>query len=309
MSSPQQTFVRAIEVWRPDGELLHRDSGAYGQLEEFERASVELTLRKGQGLPGAAWSTMRPEIWHELGPRFLRAKTAQTVGIGAAAALPFFQGSQLVAVVAFYCAGARENGGCIEAWELSPEGTLEHADGYYGYLREFESVSRGLTFSSGVGLPGRVLKDGIPHIIDDLGQSNSFLRARAAREHGVESGLGIPLYCGGEVAHVALFLSASATPLSRAFEVWMPEGHSHLVRRSAFYAPELADFGKARESLLLGPADGLAGRAWVTRFPVAASTEVADDQLETAREAGIRLLLAMPIDDGTRVRAVVQLFV
>ena len=309
MSSLQKTFVRAIEVWRPDGELLQRDSGAYGKLVDFERASVELTLRKGQGLPGAAFSTMRPEIWHELGTRFLRAAPAQTGGIGAAVALPFFRGSQLFAVVAFYCGNADESGGCIEVWEPNQEGSLEHADGYYGRLHEFERVSRALTFGSGVGLPGMVLKQGLPRIIDDLGKSSSFVRARAAREHGVESGLGIPLYCGGTIAHVALFLSATASPLARAFEVWMPEGQDCLVRGSAFYAPELAGFGQARSALRLSPSAGLAGQAWATGIPVASSTAAGGRRLEAAREAGIDLALAMPIDDGQEIRAVVTLFV
>src|SRR5262245_8247184 len=100
---PEPSFIRAIEVWRPDGDLLQRDSGAYGSLAAFEQASVQLVLRKGQGLPGAAWQSMRPEVWQELGARFVRADSAKSVGIGAAVAIPLFHGSEMVAVVAFYC--------------------------------------------------------------------------------------------------------------------------------------------------------------------------------------------------------------
>ena len=48
MADEVRCFVRAIEVWRPDGDLLQRDSGAYGSLAAFESASIELTLKKGQ---------------------------------------------------------------------------------------------------------------------------------------------------------------------------------------------------------------------------------------------------------------------
>ncbi|MEY4515235.1 MAG: hypothetical protein RLZZ450_7357, partial [Pseudomonadota bacterium] len=132
MSDSLPSFVRAIEVWTPDGDLLQRDSGAYGRLSAFEHASIELVLKKGQGLPGATWTTMRPEVWHELGPRFLRADPARISGIGAAVAIPFFRGSEVVAVVAFYCAGREQSSGCIEVWESNGKGELEHADGYYG---------------------------------------------------------------------------------------------------------------------------------------------------------------------------------
>src|ERR1700712_5641718 len=133
MADKLQSFVRAIEVWRPDGDLLQRDSGAYGQLAAFEDASVLLVLKRGQGLPGAVWNTMRPEVWHDLGAStgFLRKDPAKLGGIGAAVAIPFFHGSELVAVVAFYCGSADQSEGCIEVWESNGKGELEHADGYY----------------------------------------------------------------------------------------------------------------------------------------------------------------------------------
>lgn len=310
MGDKKQSFVRAVEVWRPDGDLLQRDSGAYGQLSDFEEASVELTLRKGQGLPGAAWSTMRPEVWHELGARFVRSAPARTAGIGAAVALPFFHGNELVAVVAFYCGGPDHSAGCIEVWEHNGTGELEHADGYYGNLTAFEEVSRQIKFRRGVGLPGLVFQHGTPQIIDDLKKSNSFLRAAAARDSDVESGLGIPLYCGDVVTHAILFLSAASTPLARAFEVWAPDDDGRLRREQAFCSPELEAFGVARAALSFGSGEDLAGRVLASSLPFAVSTETrAYPQLNSARDAGIDLALALPIDDGRRVRAVVLMFI
>lgn len=309
MADELRSFVRAIEVWRPDGDLLQRDSGAYGGLAEFEQASIELTLRKGQGLPGAAWSTMRPEIWHELGARFVRSETASAVGIGAAVAIPFFRWSELVAIVAFYCGNRTQSDGCIEVWEPNGKGELEHADGYYGGLEAFEKVSRQMKFSRGVGLPGLVFQFGMPRLIDDLKKSNSFLRAAAARESNVSSGLGLPLYCGDGISQIILFLSAESTPLARGFEIWVPNAQGRLAREQALYAPELAAFGAARANLTFGRDEDLPGRVFASALPFAVSTETrAFPQLNAAREAGIELAVALPIEDARRFRAVVVMF-
>jgi hypothetical protein len=309
MADKLQSFVRAIEVWRPDGDLLQRDSGAYGALSAFENASIELTLRKGQGLPGATWSTMRPEVWHDLGPNFVRTGAAREVGIGAAVAIPFFRQSELVAIVAFYCGHRDQSEGCIEVWESNGKGELEHADGYYGGLAKFEEVSRQLKFSRGVGLPGQVFQHGVPKIIDDTKKSNSFIRAAAARESGVESGLGLPIYCGDVIAHVILFLSAESTPLARAFEIWVPDSSGRLVLQQAFYAPDLGGFGSARADLVVAPGEDLPGRVFATGLPFAVSTQTrAYPQLNAARSEGIELALAMPIHDGRALRAVVVMF-
>jgi len=309
MADSLPSFVRAIEVWTPDGDLLQRDSGAYGKLADFENASIELVLKKGQGLPGATWATMRPEVWHELGPRFLRSDPARSSGIGAAVAIPFFRGSEVVAVVAFYCAGREDSGGCIEVWESNGKGELEHADGYYGKLAEFERVSRQCTFPRGVGLPGLVFQHGVPQIIDDLKKSNSFLRAAAARESGVASGLGLPIYCGDSIAHVILLLSADATPLARAFEIWLPDANGVLRRGQAFYSPELDAFSAARRDLSFAAGEDLAGRVYETALPFAVSTQTrAYGQFDLAREAGIEIALGLPIADGHEIRAVVLMF-
>lgn len=309
MADKLQSFVRAIEVWRPDGDLLQRDSGAYGQLKAFEHASVELVLKKGQGLPGAAWSTMRPEVWHELGPTFLRTDPARVGGIGAAVAIPFFHGSELVSIVAFYCGSRDQSEGCIEVWESNGKGELEHADGYYGKLRRFEEVSRQCRFSRGQGLPGLVFQHGLPQIIDDLKKSNSFMRAAAARESGVASGLGFPVYSGDVIAQVILLLSADATPLARAFEIWLPDEAGRMHRGQAFYAPGLETFAEARRDLTFGPGEDLVGRVLDNALPFAVSTQTrAYGQFDLVREAGIDLALAFPIDDGRGMRAVVVMF-
>src|SRR4051794_13957886 len=155
MTEKLPSFVRAVEVWIPDGDLLQLHSGSYGHLAQFERASADLVLRKGQGLPGAAWESGHAEVWQQLGPAFMRTEPAKEAGLEAAVALPIFRGHEMSAVVVFFCGTRSQTGGCIEVWEPNAGGDeLAHLDGYYGGLRRFEEQSRHLRFKRGQGLPG-----------------------------------------------------------------------------------------------------------------------------------------------------------
>lgn len=312
MGDDQRAFVQAVEVWVPDGNLLQRKSWAYGALSGFAEASADLTLQKGQGLPGAAYRSMRPEVWHELGTGFVRAQSARVSGLDAAVALPWFRGNTLDAVVVFFCGSREETGGCIEVWEPNEQQLLVHMDGYYGRLAAFEDVSRVMRFPLGHGLPGAVWEHGLPHIDDDLRGSTSFMRAAAARECGVQSGLGIPLFCGGRVDHVVTFLSAESTPLARAFEIWIPDQLGRLQRKESFYSqdlPELEAHGRAPN---LGPGEAIAagvldaGVPWAIDFATPARSFA---RSSAARALGLSFAVGLPVHDGDRLRAVVVMFV
>ncbi|MFT3925688.1 MAG: hypothetical protein QM778_24315 [Myxococcales bacterium] len=310
MTEKLPSFVRAVEVWIPDGDLLQLRSGAYGHLAQFEQASVELVLRKGQGLPGAAWESGRAEVWQQLGPPFVRTEPAREAGLEAAVALPIYRGHEMAAVVVFFCGARAQTGGCIEVWEPDDEGELAHIDGYYGGLRLFEEQSRHLKFKRGQGLPGAVMQRGSPCIVDDLRNSETFVRAHAARESGVESGLGIPLFCGSELAQVVLFLSAESTPLARAFEVWLPTSNGQLECSQAYYSAGLGNFGRGACEPV-GSGQDLAGKVYESGLPMALDPSRSPSFLRRgeASAAGLDLGIGLPIHDGERVRAVVLLFV
>jgi hypothetical protein len=311
MSDNQPAFVQAVEVWVPDGNLLQRKSWAYGALSSFAEASADLTLQKGQGLPGAAYRSMRPEVWHELGTSFVRAQSARVSGLDAAVALPWFRGNTLDAVVVFFCGGRAETGGCIEVWEPNEQQLLVHMDGYYGRLAAFEDVSRVMRFPLGQGLPGTVWEHGLPHIVEDLRSSTSFMRAAAARECGVQSGLGIPLFCGGRVDHVVTFLSAESTPLARAFEIWIPDHHGHLHLKESFYADGLAELQTQSRVASLGPGEDVAGGVLQAGIPWAvdfSSPPRTFQRAAAARALGLAFAVGLPVHDGDRLRAVVVMF-
>jgi hypothetical protein len=315
MDGTQHAFVQAVEVWVPDGNLLQRYSGAYGSLTSFAEASADLTLEKGQGLPGAAFRSMRPEVWHELGTSFVRAQSARLSGLAAAVALPWFRGNTLVAVVVFLCGNRTETGGCIEVWEPTEQRLLVHMDGYYGRLSAFEDVSRVMRFPLGQGLPGTVWERGLPYIMEDLRNSTSFMRASAAKESGVQSGLGIPLLCGGQVAHVVTFLSAESTPLARAFEVWMPDASGRLLLKQSYYAPGLVTLKDQSTFMSVGPGEDVAGLVLESGLPCALSCSEDPGasmrgfvRRKTAQDLGLQFAVGLPIHDGDRLRAVVVMF-
>lgn len=311
MVDQQQAFVQAVEVWVPDGNLLQRRAGAYGTLSTFAEASADLTLRKGQGLPGAAFRSMRPEVWHDLGPSFVREQSARLSGLDAAVAIPWFTGNTLSAVVVFLCGSRAATGGCIEVWEPSEQRLLVHMDGYYGRLSAFEDVSRVMRFPLGQGLPGTVWERGLPHIVEDLRNSTSFMRASAARECGVISGLGLPLLCGGVVSHVLTLLSAETTPLARAFEIWLPDQASgRLYLKQAHYVPGLEPLRELSHSLTVGRGEDVAGCVLESGLPWASDcSEPARGfmRASAAHELGLTFAVGLPIHDGDRLRAVVVL--
>jgi two-component system cell cycle sensor histidine kinase/response regulator CckA len=73
-------------------------------VEPFERASQELALAPGEGLPGRVWQSGEP-AWLEYAgrePCFPRAEAAAKAGLQGGICLPVRQGNELVGAVEFY---------------------------------------------------------------------------------------------------------------------------------------------------------------------------------------------------------------
>lgn len=290
----------------PDGEVLRHHSGSYGPHAEFARVSALKTFRRGEGLPGAVFDTRRPEVWQELGSHFVRAEIARASGIRAAVGFPLFRGEQLVAVVVLLCGSPKRARGCVEVWDVNREmGHLEHSGGYYGELEAFGKLSRLLQFQAGTGLPGIAFESGVPQVIEREGHSNAFIRASIARDYGIETGIAIPIFRGEQVAHVLVLLSTSTTPIARAFEVWTPEAEN-LTLLSSHYATGLEAFAEVSAELRLAAGEGLPGRCFASGLPVVFDQLKAPELVRSAaaNQAGLSSGVAIPVLDGTRVRAV-----
>jgi hypothetical protein len=299
-SSP---FLQAVEVWVPNGAGLRFRSGAYGPHEAFARASQDLTFESGQGLPGSVFRERRPAIWSELDQRFARTELAVRSGLDAAVAFPLFRGDELTSVVVLLCGSREHTGGCIELWQPNELRELALSAGYYGRLHRFAEISRLLRFQQGLGLPGITWQRGLPYVVPDLAGSTTFVRATAARASGVRAGLGIPLYRGKTVAQILLLLSAQATPLARAFEVWLVAGNGALSLGESYdeRAPGFAQ--PVTHALAHATGEALASQVQSSGLPVA--VPAAQGLPRPDHGAPYTLALGLPVHDGERLRAVV----
>ncbi len=130
------SLAGAIEVWRanpaesPDMILV---DGHYGNTgDTFEFISRSTVFRRGTGLPGMAWESRKPLFLPDLGrgSGFLRADSAQKVGINRGLAIPFWMADGSVNVLTFLSALATPIARRIEIWLVEATGQgLELAAG------------------------------------------------------------------------------------------------------------------------------------------------------------------------------------
>ena len=85
---------------------------------------------------------------------------------------------------------------CAEVWETPSS-----------HFPEFEAISRGTTFRSGIGLPGRVWAIGEPAWIANVVEDSNFPRAPVAEREGLRAAFGFPLRMGTETLGVMEFFS------------------------------------------------------------------------------------------------------
>lgn len=306
MIGESTSFVQAVEVWVPDGNILRHHSGAYGPHTDLAKKSAQGTFRRGQGLPGTAWSKGAPVVWPELKHQYSRFGVEADVGLHAGVAIPIYRGETFLAVVVILFGKPERAGGAVEVWE--PKGDLlVHVGAYYGCLEPaFGRVSRRLTFPRGRGLPGMTWMRGTPYLIEDLRRWDYFVRAMLAREYGIDWGIGIPFYRGGEVAQVVTLLSRESSPFARAFEIWSPDGEGKLRLQQSAYAAGLEEFASISRGHTFAPGEGLPGRALETGLPVVfGSIRVGPFvRHKAAEQAGLNVGVAIPIHDGKDVRSV-----
>ena len=74
----------------------------------------------------------------------------------------------------------------------------------------FRSVSEATAFTTGIGLPGRVLATGKPAWIANVNLDTNFPRAALAKDIGVNAGFAIPVLAGTDVVAVLEFFSAES---------------------------------------------------------------------------------------------------
>ncbi|MGO4998154.1 putative bifunctional diguanylate cyclase/phosphodiesterase [Oceanisphaera sp. W20_SRM_FM3] len=106
------------------------------------------------------------------------------------------------------------------SWIKRPDGELVSSGIWYladGYPAEqfaaFRQASEQRGFCSGVGLPGRVLSEGVSLKIIDIELETNFLRQATAREAGLVSGFAVPVQSGHSITAVLEFFTRAQQPL------------------------------------------------------------------------------------------------
>jgi PAS domain S-box-containing protein len=98
-----------------------------------------------------------------------------------------------------------------EFWRVDAEANLLRWDGMWDASAtrgtEFETISRGMTFSPGEGLPGRVWAANRPAWVGDVLAGPGFVRAAAAANRGLRGTLVFPVRTGSAVIGVMGFFS------------------------------------------------------------------------------------------------------
>lgn len=74
-------------------------------------------------------------------------------------------------------------------------------------VSEFEALTQQITFSPGVGLPGRTWVSGQPTWITDITHDANFLRTAVAAKEGLHGAFGFPILSGSETFGVLTFFS------------------------------------------------------------------------------------------------------
>jgi PAS domain S-box-containing protein len=81
-----------------------------------------------------------------------------------------------------------------------------HLDGAERFTA-YREATQNISFTRGIGLPGRVLATGRPQWIVDVRADPGFLRAAVARETGIKAGFAAPVLVGDQVEAVLEFFS------------------------------------------------------------------------------------------------------
>jgi len=142
---------------------------------------------------------------------------------------------------------------------------------------EFRAISREATFAKGVGVAGRTWAAGELVFVEDLGEVNDCVRAPAARNAGVRSGVCLPITVGGRIAGTMDFFAKRTLVLA--------DSRRDALRNTAFLISQTLERLAATRRI----AD--AGQEMVTSIEevernVAEATRVACDGQRVAADAG-----------------------
>jgi hypothetical protein len=172
-----EAYAGAIEVWcnDPDNSLsMHVMDGYYGKMGHFEQVSRQITLPKGQGIPGMAWAAGMPVLNEDIGKgnQFIRSADALQAGITTVLGIPAGNSHEQSYVMTFLSAKATPIAKRIQIWIPDQQGKqLLCRQGYSKTSNNLAEIFEALTITKGVGALGRVWLTGMPVISGNLDES------------------------------------------------------------------------------------------------------------------------------------------
>lgn len=290
------SFVTEIELWSP------LDTAVWDRVvvDRFglrsERVQPRLAARGTNRIALRAIGSGRAEV----------GTNDDGAGYGLEIALPYYGDHKMDALVVLRCNLESARAGCVEIWEPSSIDELSHAEGFYGLLSDFELSSRLARFRFGSGLPGIAWEKRRPHLIADVRNTPTFLRAALALAHGLSLGVAIPIVRGSDVSQVVTILTAVGSPLSPAVEVWTPDGGDRLWLEDAVYAPAHTAIYRTMKITCFMRGEGIVGRAFASRRPVLWSRRQSDAREidAEARASAFDQVVAIPTFDAGKIRSV-----
>ncbi len=310
------TFIRVIEVWRPseDGSLLEFGGGLFGSATRFAAISRDMCFGRAEGLPGTAWDEGRPVMLKRFdGSNFQRIAAAKAAGLSCALAVPISVGGSLKAVLVFFCSDDAAHAGALELWHNDPRvtGDLRLVEGHYGHNGEaLEALSREAYLPRGSGLPGLAWQRGTAVFMDDVAKSTHFLRGQTAKAAGIDRGLAFPCDTLGDEACIAAFLSASATPIARRIERWVPDATGSRLQRADGFCEGTGPLPAAGPVIGMESGGSIA-QTFKTGVPAMVKSVLAEPEAigSVAVAAGLTSFAAIPVvADGAVVEVVALYF-
>ncbi|MEO7337176.1 MAG: GAF domain-containing protein [Caldimonas sp.] len=203
-----EAHAGAIEHWRNDpaeSSDMTLVDGYYGTTAEtFEFMSRRTTIRRGNGLPGMAWESGTPVFFEDLGKsaRFLRADTAQKVGINRGYAIPCAVQKNEHHVVTFLSALDTPIARRFEIW--APDASRERVTLMGGFCEAggvLRAAPHGPALERGQGTIGKAFLTGVPAVCDNAASEPAGFGAAAA-EVGLESLVAVPVIREGRLTAV-----------------------------------------------------------------------------------------------------------